>query len=88
MWPVDVLRFPLPESFQASEDAHFFEVRCTRCGWKVTFSVAGVQPEVVLQEVRAHRCPQPAPRRCGRCGAEVGEVRGVCPNCGEWLVPQ
>jgi hypothetical protein len=88
MWPTGPLLFRLPDSFQTSEDQHLFEVHCTRCGWKATFTVAGAQPEMILQEVRAHRCPQPAARRCGRCGVKGNEGRASCPNCGEWLLPE
>lgn len=83
MWPLpaDVLLFPLPDSFQASEDEHFFEIRCTRCGWRATFTVAGAQPNAVLKEVRAHRCPVPAPRLCANCKRPIGE-QTRCPHCG------
>lgn len=86
MWPTGTLLFSLLVHLQAFENEHFFEVRCTRCGWKATFTVAGAQPETVMQEVRTHRCPTPAPRRCGRCGVEVREDAASCPNCGEWLL--
>ncbi len=87
MWPVGRLSFRLAGSFQASEDEHFFELRCTRCGWTATFSATGVKPEEIVAAALGHQCPTPAPRRCGRCGVEVGEDRASCPNCGEWLLP-
>ncbi len=57
MWPVDALRPLLPESFRASEDKHFVELRCERCGWTATFSAAGATAEEILKAARAHRCP-------------------------------
>jgi len=84
MWPVDVLLFPLPDSFQAFEDEHFFELRCRKCGQTVaTFSAPAAQPEEILKAARAHRCPTPVYfKHCVRCGREIDVLKMTCPYCG------
>lgn len=85
MWPVDRLLFPLPDSFSASEDEDFFELRCTKCGQTVaTFSATGARAEEIVATALAHRCPRPAPatKLCVRCKKEIGELKATCPYCG------
>ncbi len=87
MWPAGTLLFSLPPHLLALENEHFFALVCRRCGQTVaTFTLAGAQPKAILQAARAHQCPKPAPRRCGRCGVEVHKDAAKCPNCGEWLL--
>ncbi len=59
MWPVSDLDELLPESFRAFEDDDFLEIRCTRCGWRATFSALGVRTEEALGFAREHEdaCP-------------------------------
>jgi len=84
MWPVVGLLFSLPDSFQAFEDEHFFQLRCSKCGQTVaTFTVAGAQPEAILEAARSHRCPQPVYfKLCVRCGREIDVLKMTCPHCG------
>ncbi len=84
MWPVDVLLFPLPDSFQAFEDEHFFEIRCRKCGQTVaTFSATAAKPEEIVAATQQHRCPQPVYfKYCVRCGREIDAVQITCPFCG------
>ncbi len=56
MWPVDSLRWLLPDSFQAFEDTHFVQLLCTRCDWTAIFSASGVSTDTLIAEARLHRC--------------------------------
>ena len=74
----------LPDSSQASEDEHFFELRCMRCGWTATFSATDVRAEEIASAALAHQCPRPkvGVRLCVRCKREIGELASACPYCG------
>lgn len=85
MWPAGTLLFPLPDSFQASEDTDFFELRHRKCGQIVaTFSATGAKPEEIVAAALAHQCPRPTPpvKLCVRCRKEIGEFKTRCPYCG------